>query len=449
MVPNSGCIMFTFTVMSVLVATCVAQSSPSDPTDSVQRQEQTTGIEKQVRHVNVNWPRFRGPSGTGISDAKTLPLRWDEDHGILWKTRLPGAGASSPIVLGDHIYLTSYTGFLVPGESEENLDALQRHLICLDRNQGNMLWQASVKAKLPERDSIREHGFAANTPVANSDRVIAFFGKSGVYAYDHSGTQLWHTDVGSETHGWGSAASPILYKDLVLVNASVESESLVAMDQRTGQVKWRVGGIKEAWNTPLIVETESGNDELVLTVHGKVLGLDPRSGEQLWICESDIDWYMVPSPIAADGIVYVLGGRSGTAALAIRAGGRGDVTETHRLWTSNKGSNVTSPVYHDGYLFWMHDNLGIAYCARAATGELVYQQRINRAGQVYASAMLANGHVFYLNRSGHMFVLAARPEFDLLSVNRLQDAGRFDASPAAANNRLLLRSDRYLYCLAP
>ena len=156
---------------------------------------------------------------------------------------------------------------------------------------------------------------------------------------------------------------------------------------------------------------------------------------------------MVPSAVAADGVVYVLGGRSGTAALAVRAGGRGDVTATHRLWTSNKGSNVTSPVYHDGHLYWMHEKLGIAYCARAESGELVYEERVNRAGQVYASSLLADGRVYHLNRSGRMFVLPAEPEFALLATNDLRDGSLFNASPAVAGKRILVRSDKFLYCV--
>jgi outer membrane protein assembly factor BamB len=156
---------------------------------------------------------------------------------------------------------------------------------------------------------------------------------------------------------------------------------------------------------------------------------------------------MVPSAVAAHGTVYVLGGRSGTAALAVRTGGRGDVTASHRLWTSKKGSNVTSPVYHDDYLYWMHEKLGIAYCARAATGEVVYEQRMNRGGQVYASALLADGHVYYLNRSGRTFVVTAQPTFELVSTNDLRDGSLFNASPAVTGRRLLLRSDKFLYCI--
>lgn len=394
-----------------------------------------------------DWPRFRGPGGMGISDATGLPLTWSDTENLVWKRELPGAGSSSPIVWRDHIYLTCYTGYLVPGQTGGSPDDLKRHLICLRRTDGEILWVKDVKARLPEELRIREHGYAANTPVADADHVYVFLGKSGVFAFDHQGEQKWHTDVGSGTSGWGTSASPILFEDFVFINASVESTSLIALDRRTGEVRWRADGIKEAWNTPLIVKPRDGGDELVIAMLGEVRAFDPRSGEQLWTCGTDIKWYMVPSAIAADGIVYVVGGRSGVAALAVRAGGRGDVTQTHRLWTSNKGSNVTSPVYQDGHLFWMHENLGIAYCADAATGKLVYEERIHRAGQIYASTLLADGRLYHLSRSGRTFVLAAKPEFELLATNDLGDRSLFNASPAVSGSRILLRSDDHLYCI--
>lgn len=382
----------------------------------------------------------------GVSNATGLPVTWNENEKMVWKTTLPGAGSSSPIVWDDVIYLTCYTGYL-PGNSGGSLDDLKRHLICLRRDDGTIVWNESVKAKLPEEARIRDHGYAANTPAADADRIYAFFGKTGVFAYDHQGKQLWTADVGSKTSGWGTAASPVLHKDLVFINASVESESLVALNRRTGEEKWRAGGIKEAWNTPLVVKTKSGDEELVVATQGKVLAFDPDSGERLWSCDTDISWYMVPCAVAADGVVYILGGRSGTAALAVRAGGRGEVTATHRLWTTKKGSNVTSPVYHDGHLYWMHEKLGIAYCARADTGELIYEERLNRAGQVYASTLLADGRLYHVNRSGRTFVLPAKPKFELLATNDLRDGSLFNASPAVNGNRILLRSDKYLYCV--
>jgi outer membrane protein assembly factor BamB len=181
-----------------------------------------------------DWPAFRGPGGMGVSGATGLPVEWDANRNLAWKTALPGAGASTPIVFGDRIYLTAYTGYFVPGEPGGSLEQLKRHLLALRLEDGRIVWDKAVPAKLPEEESIRDHGFAASSVAVDEDRIYVFFGKTGVFAFDHDGNQLWHADVGSQTNGWGSAASPVLYKDLVFINASVESESLVALDRKTG-----------------------------------------------------------------------------------------------------------------------------------------------------------------------------------------------------------------------
>ena len=395
----------------------------------------------------TDWPQFRGPGGMGIANANSLPTQWSQESGVVWKTPLPGAGASSPVVFRDRIYVTAYSGYFVPGEDAGNVQQLKRHVIAIRLKDGEQIWSKSFAAKLPEEERIRDHGFAANSVAVDSDRVYAFFGKSGVLALDHDGNELWHADVGSKTNGWGTAASPVLYKDLVFINASVESESLVALYSQTGKERWRENGIREAWNTPLVIQTESGEDELVIATQGSIRAFNPLSGKSLWSCQTDIGWYMVPSVVADNGVIYCLGGRSGTASLAVRTGGKGDVTKSHRLWTSQKGSNVSSPVYKEGHIYWVHDSRETAYCAEAATGKVVYEQRLNRGGEFYASALLANDKLYYVNRQGKTYVVSAKPEFELLSVNDLSDGSVFNGSPAVVGNQFLLRSDKFLYCI--
>lgn len=422
--------------------------APDESGDQVMPEQSDGTQATESATAGGEWPCFRGLGGMGVAKTVGLPIEWDANNNVAWKTPLPGAGTSSPITFGDHIYLTCYSGYFVPHEPGGSLEQLKRHLIALRRETGEVVWDKAIPAKLPEEKSIRDHGFAANTPAADADRVYAFFGKTGVFAFDHEGNQLWQADVGSKTSGWGTAASPLLYKDLVIINASVESQSLVALDRKTGDEKWRASDIREAWNTPVIVTAESGRRELVVARHGDVLAFDPDTGSPLWSCKTDITWYMVPTAVAADGVVYYLGGRSGNRALAVRAGGSGDVTATHRLWTSKTGSNVTSPIYLDGYLYWMSEGLGIAYCAKAETGQLMYEQRLERFGQVYASPVLAEGRLYYFDRHGKSAVLAAKPEFEQLAMNVIDDdRTRFDGSPAVDGSRLLIRSGKFLYCL--
>ncbi len=393
-----------------------------------------------------NWPCFRGPTGMGLSKAAGLPVTWSSTQNIAWRRPLPGPGASSPIVIDDRVYVTCHSGYLIPGQPPGRQEDLKRHLIAVQVNDGRVIWDKTVPAALPEQSRIRDHGFAANTPVADEAGVVVFFGKSGVIAFDHTGRQVWKADVGSKTHGWGASASPILYKDMVLVNASVESQSLIALDRQTGREKWRAGNIREAWNTPLVIGSGRGS-QVVVATRPKILSFDPDSGNPLWSCNTDISWYMVPSVVEADGVVYALGGRSGVAGLAIRLGGRGDVTASHRMWTSRSGTNVPSPLIHRGHLYWVNDSKGIAFCAEARTGRTVYEEPLERCGQVYASPVLADGHIYYLNRRGRAFVVAAEPRFRLLATNELNDGSIFNASPAVTGNRLLIRSDKHLYCI--
>jgi len=397
-----------------------------------------------------DWTRLRGPGATGISQDTGLPIQWSATENIAWKTALPGRGGSSPITLGEKIFLTAYTGYGLDRSEPEDQKDLTLHVLCLNRADGKLLWDKKSKALLPEQDyqkgHIDLHGYASATPVTDGESVFAFFGRSGVRAYDLDGKELWHTTVGSEIYhlGWGSGASPILFGDLLIVNASIESESLVALDKKTGEEVWRVPGIHESWSTPLVVKLPDGGQELVLSMNGKVLGFDPASGKRLWECQGVQD-YVVPMTVADDnGVVYITGGRSSTS-LAVRAGGRGDVTETHRLWTLNKGCKVPSPLIHDGLLYWV-SNLEKVACIDAKSGELYYYKRIER-GAFYGSAVMAEGRIYAVSKMRGTIVLAAGKEFKQLARNEPLDESIFNATPVVSNSQLLLRSDRFLYCI--
>jgi outer membrane protein assembly factor BamB len=399
---------------------------------------------------SVNWPQFRGTGALGRSDAKGVPLMWSDDKNIVWKTTLSGPGASSPITFGNKVFLTCFTGFATSSREPGDMANLKRHLLCLNLADGRILWNTSVPAELLEQDRIREsHGYASSTPVADSERIYTFYGKSGVFAFDHNGKQLWQTKVGDKLNGWGSAASPVLYKDFVIVNASVESDSLVALDKKTGKETWRAGGVKESWHTPVFVTAPDGKIEVVTAIIQKVLAFDPDNGRPLWRATTGIPWYMCPTPVAENGIVYAIGGRTPNGTVAIRAGGRGDVTGSHVAWKLGKGSNVPSPILHDGHLYFAHENLGMVLCVNAKTGELVYEERLEPSpGQIYASPVLADEKIYFTGRGGRTVVIAARPKFEQFVDNTLEsNRGVFNSTPAIAGNRILLRSNRALYCL--
>ena len=395
-----------------------------------------------------NWPGFRGPHGAAVSAEKGLPAKWGDQENLVWKTELPGPGASSPITFGDKVFVTCYTGYGIPGDNGGDPQDLQRHLLCVDRKSGTIVWDKAVAAKLPEPrygSFLALHGYASSTPVTDGERVYVFFGKSGLFAFDLSGKQLWQADVGSGTHGWGSATSPVLYQDLVIINASVESGSLMAFQKKDGKQAWKCPGVRGSWDTPVLVDLPSGKQELVVRVPKSLLGVDPATGQQLWHYDGFGDGYVCPTVAAKDGVVYALGGRFEGTAVAVKAGGRGDVTNTHEVWSKQLGGPIPSPVVYGDHLYWVSDN-GTAWCVRTRDGEKVYQQRLKDSGTLYASIVLGDGKIYAVSRSKGTFVLAAEPRFEQLARNVFaSDRSIFNGSPAVSNGELLLRSDKYLY----
>ena len=380
-----------------------------------------------------DWTQFRGPGGLGISDEKGTPVNWSSTDNIAWKAELPGPGSSSPIVVGNRVFLTCYSGYgLEPSQGEQK--ELVRHLLCFDRGTGKSLWSKPFEPKLPEHQYQGEgsyHGYAASTPVSDGERLYVFFGKSGVFCFDLAGQQLWQASVGEGTHGWGSGCSPVLFDKLLLVNASVESGSLVALDKLTGKEVWRAGAVRSAWNTPLLVDAKSRR-EVVVSTEDRLLSFDPNDGKPLWNADG-VHRYVCPSVVAHGDVVFAIGG--GHTSLAVRAGGSGDVTQSHGVWRKPKGSNVGSPVYLDGHLYWANDGGGIVCCQNATNGETVFEKRLEpSAGTIWSSAVLADGKLYIVSQRNGTYVVAAKPEYELLAHNKFaDDDSRTNASPAVHN----------------
>src|SRR6185503_12077136 len=245
----------------------------------------------------ADWTGFRGPTGQGTSEEKGLPVKWSSTENIVWKVDLPGPGASSPITVGDKVFVTCYSGYGIKANEGDQKD-LRRHLLCLNRKTGEKIWDKTFEPKLPEHNYSGEgayQGYAGNTPVSDGENLYVLFGKSGVYCFDLSGNEKWHVSVGEGTSGWGSGTSPVLLGDKLIVNASVESGSLVALDKKTGEQIWKAKGIGSSWNTPQIAKTKEG-PELVVSISDWILGLKPDSGEELWRAEG-VHRYVCPSVV--------------------------------------------------------------------------------------------------------------------------------------------------------
>jgi hypothetical protein len=424
-----------------------------------------------------DWPGFRGSRG-GVADEKDLPVQWTKDH-MLWKIKLPGAGTSSPIVTGEKVVVTCNAGYgtsitkgfsgfgkgggkggFGKGADAGDQKKLKLLVVCLDRKKGDVLWQKEVQPKLPETPfsgMMREHSYASSTPVTDGKNVYVFFGKTGVFAFDLDGNQLWSADVGSSTHMWGSAASPVVYKDLVIVNAAIESKSLVALNKNTGKEVWRQSGVGTTWASPLLVQTKDGKDELVLSLPGKIVGYDPQTGKSLWNCQGIGGGgggfggrggsYTASTPVAKDGIVYVIGGGGPLPAtsLAVKAGGTGDVTKTHVVWKQRAGATNCSPVLTGDYLCWVD---GLVTCLKISDGTISYKERLYGAKGEYVSAVAAGDKVYALTRYDGLYVLAGGGTFEKLAHNELKgDTSIFNASPAISDGRMYLRSNEFLYCV--
>ena len=410
-----------------------------------------------LRAGQPEWPRFRGPNGTGIASAGARPaITWSDSQNMKWKLALPGPGSSSPVVAGERVFVTCYSGY-GDGSGGDGPERLRRHLVCVERGTGKVSWDSSVAAELPEdtySGNLREHGYASGSPVTDGERVFVFFGKTGVLAFDLTGQQLWKVNLGrlSSNRRWGSGASPILYRNLVIVNAAEEGRAVVALDQLTGKEVWKAdaASLELSFGTPVLVECGAARTDLALAVPGEVWGLNPETGKLRWFAQTSIEGNVSPSVVAADGIVYATGGYPRQGTIAVRAGGKGDVTQTNILWTSQNASYVPSPVVYHEHLFMVSDQ-GVAMCLEAKTGKLVYRGKLPGLGggkPFYASPVLANGNLYAVSRCNGSFVLEAKTEFKLLSQNKLaSDDTDFNATPAVAGNQLFLRSNHYLYCI--
>lgn len=394
----------------------------------------------------LTWNRFRGPAGSGKSSSDgQLPKTWSDSENVRWKRPIP-RGSSSPVLGGGKIFLTGYSGYAQNLQDLGDRDALQLHVMAYDLATGSLLWDYAFAASAAEQDAtqrIADHGYASSTPCTDGTSVYAGFGPSGIVALDMDGNRIWHGDVGSGTAGFGAASSPIVFQNLVIFNASIESQKLYALDKSTGKVVWSVDGIERAWTTPTIVDLGADRFELVIHFKNEIQGLDPHTGKQLWHCRGIPD-YVVPGPVVNDKTVYFSGGRQ-NRTIAVRAGGRGDVTETHKLWETTEGANVTTPVYHAGHLYWSHDK-AFAQCINAATGKSVYRQRFRNRDRVYASVIYGDQKLFMTQRDGTTLVLESSPRYAEIAINQLGTGDeQFNATPAIHENSLIFRSTENLY----
>ncbi|HXC70440.1 MAG TPA: PQQ-binding-like beta-propeller repeat protein [Pyrinomonadaceae bacterium] len=414
-----------------------------------------------------NWPQWRGPEGSGISNEKNLPSEWSPTKNIKWKTPIEGRSHSSPIVWGNRIFLTTAVeGAEVPGAKAvkhqidgkdfihpDSVGANKKHtfkVMALDRDSGKLVWQQTAWEGTPYDDRHRKSSYAASTPATDGKMVYAFFGTEGLYAYDFKGKLVWKAQLGNiGTLGMGAATSPILYDNFVIVQADEENATasfIIALDKKTGKEVWKTPRkIQVSWCTPLLVRTAT-RTELITSGTENVIAYDPATGKELWR-HKGLESNAIPSPVANNEMAYLVAGFPTKITYAIRLGQNGDLTGTPNVpWKYEKGTAyVPSPILYGDYLYLTTDR-GILTALDAKTGEVKYEGgRIPIPATFTASPVAFEGKILMTSEDGDTFMIKAGPKHEILGTNSVGEA--VYASPAIADGHIFIRGEKNLYCI--
>jgi outer membrane protein assembly factor BamB len=424
------------------------------------------GIDNLEAH---NWPGWRG-DGQGISYEKDLPIKWSENEGIKWKTPVPGAGHSSPIVWENRVFVTTavaedpnvetFRGVIYLGGDRRRPDDSQYtfNVICLDAGDGNIIWEKAVVKQQPKTPRHTKNTYASETPVTDGKYVFVSFGSAGLYCVDFEGNVIWQRDLGllRRRSGWGTGASPVLFRNTVIVNCDSDDESYIAaFNKTTGEPVWRTERNERAsWATPFLFH--SGDRSIVVTnATRRIRGYDATTGKLIWECAGG-STITVPSPVATRGLVFIASGHNlllRQPIVAVRPDASGDITPDKGqssskgpAWMHNRGgSYVTSPIAIGDYLYIPLDK-GFLTCYDALTGKKVYEkQELGNRNTITASPIAAEGRIYILAEGGQCYVVKQGPEFEILAVNKLDEV--FCASPAVSAGSLFLRGRKSLYCI--
>jgi outer membrane protein assembly factor BamB len=383
-------------------------------------------------------------------------VRWSADGNIAWKVALPGRGASTPVVWNDHIFLTSQVGEDAAsaggakggGSARPTGKPLRFVIQCFHRSGGRQVWRHEFDADENPTTLHKLHNLATPSCVTNGKLMFAWFGTGQLVCLDARGRLVWERHLGREYGpfkvSFGHGSSPTLYEKTILLLCDHGPTSyLLALDQRTGRTLWKVdrGAECRSYSTPVVARTGHG-DELIVNSSPRIDAYDPGTGRLLWYADGRCA-FPVPAPVYADGILYASRGYRSGPYMAIRLGGRGDVTQSHVVWRVPTGAAyVSSLLYREGLVYMATEN-GIVFCADARTGQTLWKERLE--GAFYASPVGAGGKIYLLNEAGETFVLSAGTRFSLLERNPLGET--CVASPAISRGRIYIRSERHLFCI--
>ncbi len=392
------------------------------------------------------WPHWRGPSRNGVAHEQHLPVRWSATDNVTWKLAMPDLSGSTPIIWDDRVFVS--TG-----------DGAELYLVCVDRAKGTVLWKAHLGSG---NVKMRKHNMSSPSPVTDGRHVWVLTGTGMLRAFDFAGKEVWvrdlQKDYGAFGLNWGYASSPLLHRGILYVEVlhgmkTDDPSYVMAIHAADGRTRWRVerptdavSESPDAYTTPALLEHD-GREEIVISGGDYVTGHDPATGAELWRAgglnpAKDRYYRVVASPTAIGGMIYVPSRVK--PLIAFRAGGRGDITESHKVWSTDQGPDVPTPATDGTYIYILNDR-GIVWCRDAKTGAEVWGNQRVRPGTYSASPVVADGKVYVISEDGVATVFEAGPEFKVLAENEL---GEYTlSSPAMSDGQIFLRTTNHLYCI--
>ena len=419
----------------------------------------------QPEGFEKNWHHWRGPHATGAAIEANPPTTWSETENVRWKVAIPGMGHAAPIIWEDKIFIQTAIE-VKPEENKSEEDdnpfsgffggnkgpTYKFDLLAINRNDGSIFWQKTLREIQPHEGTHGDATYASNSPVTDGEHVYAYFGSRGLYCVDMMGNVKWEKDVGTmyKRNTFGEGSSPVLYDNtLVIVQDHERNSFITAINKRTGDVLWKTDrDERTTWFSPIIVEND-GKPQVITTGTNRVRSYDLATGELVWDGDG-LTANSIPSPVAANGYVYLMSGFRGSEFRGIQlAEATGDITDSKAIaWEYNRDTPyVPSPLLYKGVIYFLKSNSGILTAFNVETGVAYYgPQRLQGVSGVYASIVGAGDRVYIAGRGGTVNVIQHGSEFKVLAVNKLND--NFNASPAIAGSELYLRGGQHLYCIA-
>lgn len=399
-----------------------------------------------VAAARADWTHWRGDGGSGASLTARPPLQFGPARNRRWKAEIPGRGSSSPVVLGNHVFVTT----AVPDEGGEGREDFR--LICFDCETGRETWSRSCVTAVPHEGTHETNGFASASPCTDGERVYAHFGSRGLHCFTTAGEHIWSRDFGDMTvrHGFGEGSSPTLAGGMIIVPWDHEGPSrLLAVDTRTGTTIWETHRDEPTcWATPLVVTDAGGTTQVVMNGQTAARGYDLATGRELWRCGGQTE-RPCASAVAADGTAFIGSGFRGSFLGAFDLAGRGDLEGgTHVLWTKHAATpDVASPLLSSGRLYYYKEKSGLLTCVDVTTGEPLFEKaRIPGVTRTYASPVAAAGHVYLTDRSGRITVIEDGPTLKVVTENDVGEG--VDATPAPSGDSLFVRGEQHLFRFA-